>query len=107
MDDCIIIFCTVPSRDIGLKIADDLVAGEFAACVNIIPGLTSVYRWKGAICKEEEELLVIKTRKQLFTAVCGRIRSLHPYEVPEIISSDISAGSEPYLKWISDSTRAR
>ncbi len=88
-----------------MKIADHLVGGEHAACVNVIPGLTSVYRWKGAVCSEEELLLIIKTRKQLFDAVCGRIRALHPYEVPEILSLDISEGSEPYLKWILDSTR--
>lgn len=105
MDACIVIFCTVPSRDIGLNIADDLVQGEYAACVNIVPGLTSIYRWKGALCSDEELLLVIKTRKALFESVRDRILALHPYEVPEIISCDITQGSEPYLAWITDSTR--
>ncbi|MFI5140223.1 MAG: divalent-cation tolerance protein CutA [Sphingobacteriales bacterium] len=99
-------YCTVPSLEIGTKIADDLVAGEYAACVNIIPAITSVYRWKGDICRDNELLLIIKSRKTLFKKIHDRIRALHPYEVPEIISCELSDGSEPYLKWISDSTHS-
>jgi len=98
------VYCTVPSLEIGTKIADDLVAGEYAACVTIIPGITSIYRWKGDICRDNELLLIIKSRKTLFEKIHDRIRALHPYEVPEIISCAISNGSEPYLKWISEST---
>jgi len=85
-------------------IADDLVSGKYAACVNIVPGLTSMYRWKGDICRDDELLLIIKSRKRLFDDICSRIKELHPYEVPEILSFDISGGSESYLQWLADST---
>ena len=85
-------------------IADDLVSGKYAACVNIVPGLTSMYRWKGDICRDDELLLIIKSRKRLFDDICSRIKELHPYEVPEILSCDISGGSESYLQWLADST---
>ena len=85
-------------------IAENLVSGGYAACVNIIPGLTSMYRWKGDICRDDELLLIIKSRKRLFDDICSRIKELHPYEVPEILSFDISGGSESYLQWLADST---
>jgi periplasmic divalent cation tolerance protein len=107
VESFIIIFCTVPSQEAGMKIADDLISGEYAACVNIVPGLTSIYRWKGDICKDNELLLIIKSRKSLFNDICSRIKALHPYEVPEIISYDISGGSESYLQWLLDSTGRR
>ena len=87
-----------------MKIADDLVKGRSAACVNIVPGITSVYRWKGDVCTDNELLLIIKSRKALFAEIQDRIRALHPYELPEIISCELSDGSEPYLNWITDST---
>ncbi|MBP7734951.1 MAG: divalent-cation tolerance protein CutA [Spirochaetes bacterium] len=87
-----------------MKIAGDLVSGGYAACVNIVPGLTSVYRWKGDICKDNELLLVIKSRGSLFDAISSRIKAMHPYEVPEIICYDITGGSEPYIQWLIDST---
>jgi len=104
VDGHIIVYCTVPSSETGRKIADDLVNGRYAACVNILPGITSVYRWKGDVCSDNEILLIIKSRKALFPEIQERIRALHPYELPEIISCELSDGSEPYLKWISDST---
>jgi periplasmic divalent cation tolerance protein len=104
MDGHIIVYCTVPSSEIGMKIADDLVKGRTAACVNIIPGITSVYRWKGDVCTDKELLLIIKSRKALFAEIQERIRALHPYELPEIISCELSDGSKQYLDWISDST---
>jgi periplasmic divalent cation tolerance protein len=89
-----------------MEIADDLVKGRYAACVNMIPGITSIYGWKGDICKDNELLLIIKSRKALFAEIQDRIRALHPYEIPEIISCELSGGSEPYLSWISDSTHS-
>jgi periplasmic divalent cation tolerance protein len=104
VDSYIIVYCTVPSLETGMIIADDLVSGQYAACVNIVPGLTSVYRWKGEISRDIEMLLIIKSRKALFEKIRDRILTLHQYEVPEIISMDISEGSDLYLQWISDST---
>jgi periplasmic divalent cation tolerance protein len=104
LDRYIIVYCTVPSTEIGIKIANDLVESHSAACVNIIPGLTSIYRWKGEICRDNEQLLIIKSRNSLFEKIQERIKALHPYEVPEIISYDIAEGSDRYFAWISENT---
>lgn len=99
-----IIFCTVPQDDTGVKIAEDLVTRELAACVNAIPSVQSCYRWKGEVCRDSESLLIIKTRASLTDSVIRQIRSIHPYEVPEIIAVDIQGGLEEYLAWIDEST---
>lgn len=104
METCIIVLCTVPSHEIGMKIANDLVSGNYAACVNIVPGLTSIYRWKGNICSDNELLLIIKSRISLFDDICSVIKGHHPYEVPEIIYYTIAGGSEPYLQWLLSGT---
>jgi periplasmic divalent cation tolerance protein len=75
-----------------------------AACVNIISGLRSIYRWKGKIWDEWELLLLIKTRIALFPQVEDKIKELHSYEVPEIVATHITRGSETYLNWLKEST---
>ncbi len=104
MDAYSVIFCTVPTRETAEKIADALVPSGLAACVNIIGGLLSIYAWKGEICRDEECLLIIKSRRGLFEKIRQKINELHPYEVPEIISLPIDEGHEPYLRWIGEST---
>jgi periplasmic divalent cation tolerance protein len=105
MNEYIVIFCTVPSKDAGSKIGNALVENKAAACVNIVPGLTSIYEWKGKLCNDEECLLIIKTRKGLFERIKKEIITLHPYELPEIISLQITDGLEPYLSWINENTK--
>jgi len=100
----IVILCTVPNQETADNIADALVGPGLAACVNIVPGLKSVYSWKGEICRDAELLCVIKSRGALFDAIEAAIRSVHPYEVPEIIALPIVAGHGPYVKWIDDVT---
>jgi periplasmic divalent cation tolerance protein len=107
MEDYSVILCTVPSQEIGMIISEDLVSGRYAACVNIVPGITSIYRWKGEICRDNEFLLIIKSRHALFDLIRDRIVALHPYDVPEVISCRISDSSEQYLKWIAESTMSR
>lgn len=97
---CIIVLSTVPDRKTGISIATKLVQESAAACVNIIPAVTSIFLWQGAINQEEEQLLIIKTRKNAFATVKTIIEGLHPYEVPEIIAMDIPLGNEKYLQWI-------
>ena len=104
MENYIIIYCTVPSDEVGNAIAEDIVSSRLAACVNIVPNITSIYRWKDKICRDFENLLIIKSKKSLFDKICAAIRNNHPYEVPEIISVDIEGGSEPYLSWIGNNT---
>ncbi|MGB4269062.1 MAG: divalent-cation tolerance protein CutA [Spirochaetota bacterium] len=104
MEYCVI-FCTVPNKEVGLNIANTLVSHQLAACVNIVPGLTSIYSWKGNICNEQELLLIIKTRSDLYTNIEEAIKKIHPYEVAEIISIPITSGSHDYLQWIEDVTQ--
>ena len=95
-----VVLCTVPDRENAERIAETLVAEQLAACVNIIPGITSVYRWQGAVEKGEELLLFIKTRQDAYSALEQRIRALHPYELPEIIAVPIQTGQKDYIRWI-------
>ena len=95
-----IIFCTCPNRETAEKIAQSLVESNLAACVNILPSITSVYRWQGSIEMEPELLLLIKTRADCYATVEERIKSLHPYELPEIIAVSLDRGLPDYLKWI-------
>ena len=98
-----LVLCTVPDRASAERIAETLVAEQLAACINIIPGITSVYRWKGTLEKDEELLLFIKTSEAVYDSVEQRIRTLHPYELPEIIAVPIQTGQEDYRRWIENS----
>jgi len=91
---------TVDSVELGRKIAGALVDAGLAACVNIIPGVRSVYRWQGKICDEEELLLLIKTTAARFEEVRRLVRSLHTYQVPEVISLPIGAADRDYISWL-------
>lgn len=99
-----IILVTCPDRATAAKIGSALVEEKIAACANLIEGVTSIYRWKNEIHQDAEVLLMVKTRAARFTAVERRVLELHPYEVPEIIACDITAGNLPYLNWIDEST---
>jgi len=99
-----VVLCTVPAGNIAEQIAHALVQQRLAACVNIVPGITSVYRWKGSVEADTEQLLVIKTRKGLMDHVQQAIQELHPYELPEIIAVPIVGGLPAYLDWIDDNT---
>jgi len=103
MTDKILVFTTAGSEKNAKNIAETLVKLRLAACVNILPKLTSVYRWEEKIETAEEWLLIIKTIRKNFTAVRDAIKELHTYELPECVSVPIEDGSEAYLKWIADS----
>ena len=96
----IIIFCTVDSDELCEQIAAALVEAREAACVNIIPGIRSIYRWEGELCRDAEFLLVIKSVAEKFEAVRERIRRMHTYQVPEVIAVPITTGDADYLKWL-------
>lgn len=95
-----VVLCTCPEGDTATRLARGLVENRLAACVNVIPGLTSVYPWKGKIETDRETLLVIKTRAGRFAALQEYIHHHHPYELPEIVAVPIEQGSEAYLNWI-------
>ena len=102
----LLILCTCPDPATAERIAETLVGERLAACVNIMPGLTSVYRWQGKIEHDSELLLLIKTREAIYSLLEARIGELHPYQVPEIIALPILTGSTPYLDWLTDNTGA-
>ncbi|HWP34540.1 MAG TPA: divalent-cation tolerance protein CutA [Thermodesulfobacteriota bacterium] len=95
---------TVPSTADGERIARALVDERLAACVNVVPGLRSVYRWQGAVETADEALLVIKTTAAAFEALAARVRALHPYSLPEIIALPLAAGLAAYLAWVDEGT---
>jgi periplasmic divalent cation tolerance protein len=99
----IIVFCTTDTPELAQKIASALVQAHEAACVNIIPGIHSVYTWEGNICNEEECLLFIKSTSEKFEDIQARIHQLHSYKVPEIIAVPITAGNPAYLSWLCSS----
>jgi periplasmic divalent cation tolerance protein len=103
MTDKLLILTTAESDSEARKIATALVERRLAACVNIIPKVQSVYRWKGKVESAEELLLVIKTVKVLQKQVQSAIRELHSYELPECIAIAVDSGSSEYLQWITDS----
>lgn len=90
----------------AVNISKELVKNKLIACCNIIPGVVSVYEWEGEIQQENEFLMVIKTRKELFEDIKKHIQKLHSYEVPEIIEIPVTNGSESYISWLDKSTRS-
>jgi periplasmic divalent cation tolerance protein len=105
-DEIIVILCTVPSVEVGETLGRSLVGARLAACVNVVPGLTSVYRWQGEVQVDREAQLLVKTRRALLERASAHIRAEHPYEVPEILALPASGGDPAYLRWITESTSA-
>jgi len=100
----VVIFITSASYEEAHKIADALVVQKKAACVNIVPKVSSLFRWRGKIEEVEESLLVVKTRAELFPDVISLVKGIHSYEVPEIIALPIIEGNPEYLAWLSEET---
>jgi periplasmic divalent cation tolerance protein len=104
----LVCFCTCPDTDSARRIADALVGERLAACVSVLPGVRSVYRWKGAIECNDEVLLLVKTVAAQLDALSARITTLHPHELPEVIAVEASGGLGAYLDWVAEcSTEAR
>ena len=102
----VVIFITVPSEEVGRTVADTLLNGNLAACVNLISPVSSRYRWQGEVQDDEEVLLMVKSRTDLFeNELVPAVKAVHPYEVPEIIALPIMSGSEDYLSWIDEETK--
>jgi periplasmic divalent cation tolerance protein len=104
MSEHVVVYCTIGKLAEEEPLARALVEERLAACVNILPILASIYRWKDRIEREGELLLVIKTRREKIEALKSAIVGRHPYEVPEIIVLPIEAGHAPYLAWIDECT---
>ena len=104
-DGAIIVLCSCPNQEIAEQIASSLVEQHLAACVNIIPGVQSVYRWQGKIERDDELLLVSKTTASKFDQISTYIAELHPYELPEVIAVSIERGISEYLQWIEEQVK--
>lgn len=100
MTDKILVLTTCASEEEARRIARALVERRLAACVNVLSGLRSVYRWKGAVEEESECLLLIKSRRDLFEALRAAIEALHSYELPEVLALAVVEGAEAYLGWL-------
>ena len=103
MTDKIIVFVTCESREEAEKIAQAIIAEKLAACVNLLPGIRSCYVWERKLTWSEEVLLLIKTTRGRFGQLRDRVRALHSYEVPEVVSVSVDDASQSYLDWIDTS----
>lgn len=104
--DVLICFCSCPDTTTAGRIAEALVEERLAACVNLLPGLQSVYRWRGKLQRDAAEvLLLIKTTRARYPALQARLPQLHPYELPELLAVESAAGLPAYLQWVVESTR--
>ena len=99
-DEVVLAFSTFPDVETARRIARELVTENFAACANVIPKIESIYRWQGKIEQGDETLVLFKTTAARFAAFEEKLKSLHPYEVPEVISCKVEAGLPEYLRWV-------
>lgn len=105
-DQFIIVLITTPSKEVGEQVAKSLVESKLAACVNILAPIHSIYTWEGEITQDEEVLLIVKSRADIFEReLIPNVQGVHPYEVPEIIALPIIKGSADYLNWMTEVTR--
>lgn len=98
--------CTCPDAASARRIATALVEQRLAACVNLLPGVHSVYRWHDAVEHADEVLLLVKTTRAALPALQARLRALHPYELPELLAVECAGGLPAYLGWIADNVPA-
>jgi periplasmic divalent cation tolerance protein len=106
-DATLLVFTNLPDRTSAMKLAQALVEQRLSACVNVLGGCTSVYRWRGAIEQADEVPVLIKTRAARYREVEAAIRKLHPYELPEVLAVTVAQGLPEYLAWVTEETTIR
>lgn len=104
--DAIVVFMTAANREEADRLAEMLVGQRLAACVQILPGIESVYRWQGKVERQNEVLVIAKTTKYKFDELEREVRAIHSYETPEIVAVPLTAGSTGYLEWLHSSVNA-
>ena len=100
MTEKIIVFSNCGTEEEAMRVAHALIGSKLAACVNVLPKIRSVYRWKGAIEEESEWMLVIKSSRPLFSQLQAALRKAHSYDVPEVLAIPVVDGSPEYLRWL-------
>ena len=100
-----VILCTCPDAGTAERLGRTLVEESLVACVNVVPGLRSIYRWNEAVQTADEVLMILKTTAGRLAAASERLAALHPYEVPEVVALPIADGHHPYLAWVAAATR--
>jgi periplasmic divalent cation tolerance protein len=99
-DEVVVVYSAFPSSEKAAEVARVLVEEQLVACVNIIPGVRSIYRWQAAVQDDSESLAILKTSRARFDELSSRLVQLHPYELPEVIALPLAAGHPPYLAWV-------
>ena len=102
-NDSLVVFSTAPDTEVAEALAEHLVSERLAACVNLVGGVRSVYRWEGEVHRNPEVLLIVKTDQQHLESLVATLQNRHPYECPEIIAMPIVGGSAGYLEWLASS----
>ena len=104
MEEEILVMITTGSEEEGVRIAEALLEERLIACANLIGGIRSLYRWQGKVCDDSEILMLCKTVRRLFSRLSEKVKSIHSYEVPEIIALPLAEGWPPYLEWVEQET---
>ena len=100
MSERLVVLMTAGSQEEAEEIANALVKEMLAACVNVLPGVTSVYRWEGEVQRDQEWLLIAKTTRQVLDHLVRRVQALHSYDLPEIVALPVVGGNQAYLRWV-------
>jgi periplasmic divalent cation tolerance protein len=100
LDKITLVMTSVGTEQQAVEISEELIARRLATCINIVPCLRSIYRWKGKVCEDTEYLLLIKTPEKLFDDVSSAIREFHSYELPEILAMPVTAAEENFHRWV-------
>jgi periplasmic divalent cation tolerance protein len=100
LEKIILIMTSVGTEQQAVEISEELIARRLATCVNIVPCLRSIYRWKGKVCEDTEYLLLVKTPEKFFEDVSSAIREFHSYELPEILAMPVTAAEENFHRWV-------
>lgn len=100
MTDVRMVFMTVPDSEVGARLVRHVVEEQLAACGNLIPGVRSIYRWKGEVCDDAEILVILKTTAARLDLLRERLVALHPYDCPEVVAVPVTGGHSDYLDWV-------
>ncbi|MDH4981275.1 divalent-cation tolerance protein CutA [Hyphomicrobium sp. D-2] len=99
-DKPVLVYSTFPSAEVAEQVARELIERRLVACVNILPGMTSIYRWDGTINRDSEVVAIIKTRSQLAAKVMQEVAARHPYDHPALLVIEVADGAADYLNWL-------